>query len=138
MNPNDLKLQNGLSCIQVYDEEREIHVVPPEGWKVSVMTGDSGQGLVLETKTLPKLVYPTLAILRTKCYTAPPRMVPNPELMSKRFTCPQCGSHAFGTGPLHPERMDEAEGYCHGRKGEKGEQPCLFRWKRKDDARYFR
>lgn len=46
-----------------------------------------------------------------------------------RFTCPECGSHEFGTsgctGPL-----EEMLGHCHG-------NGCRFEWPRDEDDRYM-
>ncbi|MHB8107734.1 MAG: hypothetical protein ACYDH4_09970 [Candidatus Cryosericum sp.] len=45
MNPGDLKLSNGIACITIDGDEKRISVIVPEGWKLAVMTTDSGQTL---------------------------------------------------------------------------------------------
>lgn len=44
------------------------------------------------------------------------------------FTCPECGSHLFGTAIGCGERPDY--GHCNG-------QGCRFKWNRDDDRKYF-
>jgi hypothetical protein len=63
------------------------------------------------------------------------------------FTCPQCGSHKFGTvfedgvhGVLDASAM---VGYCYGDKTVRSPVGirlvrCPFSWRRNDDAKYFR
>jgi hypothetical protein len=56
-------------------------------------------------------------------------------LENKEFTCPQCGSHMFGSGP--PNHLT---GHCHGLlRGADGLfRTCVFSWDRRDDSKYFR
>ena len=69
------------------------------------------------------------------------------RLISGTFKCPACGSVEYGTSCVGfkfenwtPEAEkfwnENAEGLCHGY--DKTGRPCGFRWKRKDDTRYFR
>ncbi len=54
------------------------------------------------------------------------------------FTCPECGSHNFGTsGCTGPE--DQMVRHCHGyiREGD-GYQSCRFEWPIAEDAKYIR
>jgi hypothetical protein len=75
------------------------------------------------------------------------------QIEDMQFTCPQCGSHHFGSGidppvstPLSQADLDRMEGMCHGYvpseqrlpNGAPGQRACGFRWWRKDDAKYFR
>jgi hypothetical protein len=43
-----------------------------------------------------------------------------------QFTCPQCGSHCYGSSGLNC-----MQGNCHGPNG------CRFTWPRTEDAKYF-
>jgi hypothetical protein len=54
-------------------------------------------------------------------------MAMSDQIEEQEFTCPECGSHCFGT---YSEGAS-SEGQCHGRL-------CRFTWNRLDDARYFR
>ena len=53
--------------------------------------------------------------------------------MSEQFTCPECGSHHFGTSNC-TSPSDKWVGHCHGYIGG---QPCRFSWPRTDDSKYF-
>ena len=76
-----------------------------------------------------------------------------------QFTCPQCGSHEFGSGFDSFSPPSANCQYCHGRgrigrgacsctydteRGAKmsgcchGPGGCRFTWDRKDDAKYFK
>lgn len=53
------------------------------------------------------------------------------------FTCPECGSHCFGT-TKHPS-SGLLRGWCHGTKMVEGaSSPCGFTWGRTDDFKVFR
>ena len=63
------------------------------------------------------------------------------QVEQKRFTCPRCGSHKFGTHVEGAVRWDlsTSTGACHGYTQTKmGSLPCGFTWPRTDDAKYFR
>ena len=45
------------------------------------------------------------------------------------FTCPDCGSHFFGSSGCNLP-IESMTGHCHG-------TGCKFMWSRKDDALYF-
>lgn len=87
------------------------------------------------------------------------------QIEDKQFTCPQCGSHHFGSGvdaygPVNPFctycggtgllgestcscKLKNAtwSGQCHGvvdKKDGTAGQSCRFQWDRKDDAKYFK
>lgn len=53
----------------------------------------------------------------------------------REFTCPECGSHMFGTSDPGGAGCFGlslgAFGYCHGESG------CRFTWRRSEDDRYF-
>lgn len=64
----------------------------------------------------------------------------------QEFTCPDCGSHAFGTSALN-ERI--SKGFCHGSKAAgcltgrhdtASVVPCTFNWDRtpEGDAKVFK
>lgn len=57
------------------------------------------------------------------------------------FTCPECGSHKFGTNNCLAEDAAEMTGECHGTLQRYGAQraavACTFQWSRADDAKYF-
>lgn len=48
----------------------------------------------------------------------------------KRFTCPRCGSHYWGTSGCGGS-LEDATGHCHGPVG------CTFSWPRSEDAKYM-
>jgi len=64
--------------------------------------------------------------------------VHNPANVTE-FTCPECGSHAYGTScagytdaaDKDAFWRDHAMGSCHG-------AGCRFTWPRRHDSRYFR
>ena len=58
------------------------------------------------------------------------RRVMTEMIEERRFTCPSCGSHAFGTADFG------RTGHCNGYQGLG--QPCRFTWQRVDDALYFK
>ena len=57
------------------------------------------------------------------------------------FTCPECGSHEFGTSNCRAP-FEEMKGHCNGvREADApGYAPrrCTFTWARKDDEKYFK
>ena len=63
----------------------------------------------------------------------------------QEFTCPECGSHTFGSGV---DDDHQVKGYCHGYKNQVVEgrhatsppTPCKFTWLRTpaEDAKYFK
>ena len=73
--------------------------------------------------------------------------MPNEDMIEQtQFTCPQCGSHEFGTDltGVNLNRLDlnGGMGVCHGVRryvrGAVAQYPCGFRWQRRNDALYFR
>lgn len=58
MNPKDLKLQNGIECIDVDEEEKVIGIIVPEGWKIHAMPTDSGQELRMRQAAFGHLIEP--------------------------------------------------------------------------------
>lgn len=82
-------------------------------------------------------------------------VVPSGHVADLEFTCPNCGSHHFGTSvrgsqppssgpitqidatPLTDEAwLALAEGMCNGYRED--EQRCNFAWPRAEDAKYFK
>jgi hypothetical protein len=62
-----------------------------------------------------------------------------PSVTGSEFTCPQCGSHYFGTAFKAGFDWSEAVGHCHGYVGTAPDlRSCRFSWKRTDDATVFR
>ena len=52
MNPKDLRLRNGMTCIDVDEADKTISVIVPEGWKVFAWPSDSGQRVRVEEHRL--------------------------------------------------------------------------------------
>jgi hypothetical protein len=55
----------------------------------------------------------------------------------EQFTCPECGSHMFGTSNCNAPDRAAMVGHCHGTEKVLG-RSCRFTWKRSDDAQYFK
>lgn len=55
-----------------------------------------------------------------------------------QFTCPQCGSHEFGSSD--PGKPDEMRGHCHGTwtDAQGADRNCSFSWPRTEDSKYFK
>lgn len=64
---NDLRLQNGLKCIDVDDVDKTINIIVPEDWKVTILATDSGQELNVELKSTAREGSPkSFAMIRPK------------------------------------------------------------------------
>lgn len=64
----------------------------------------------------------------------------SPMIERKEFTCPRCGSHAYGSTQLSASPM-VLERICHGYiliEPRMWQRACGFTWLDKDDDKYFR
>lgn len=71
------------------------------------------------------------------------------EMFEQReFTCPECGSHRFGSSNCNALTIEEMDGHCHGYIFDRPTdgvlehttrvKPCSFTWSRKEDDLYFK
>lgn len=117
-----LLASNGMRAVTV-DDRGDLHVILPEGVQLLVIPADSGLRL-REVDKLPRgrgLQLDTI------------RVTPKPTLgdcSNQRFTCPECGSHKFGSSLGTNDRLTR---FCHGRG-----HTCKFRFSQDDDALYFK
>jgi hypothetical protein len=98
VNPNDLKLRNGMRCIDVNDVEKSVNVIVPEGWQVTVMTTDSGQKLNITPKATKYRSYPSFCVLK------PERVESAPEIVNETCECGHTRSlhEPWTTQPVAP------------------------------------
>jgi hypothetical protein len=74
VNPSDLRLPNGMPCIDVDEADRRIGVIVPEGWKLVAMTPHSGQELTTEPRILPGKPYACGHVLAAIPRDPPPHL----------------------------------------------------------------